>query len=127
MDLKDERGMVLSWLARLVLAVAVVGTLLYDTAAVGVNYFALDADASEMALELSNVGGNHPANPWPLERAARDLARDAGAKLVSVRSEPERQVVFLKIKRQANTLLLDRIGPLAEWATATATGRASTE
>ena len=117
--------MVLSWLARMVVAVVVVGTLLYDTAAVGVNYFALDADANKMALELSNVTGSE--NPWTLERAARRLARDAEAHLVSVRSEPDREVVLLKVKRQASTLVLDRIGPVAEWATATATGRASTE
>lgn len=117
----------MSWLARLVIAVAVVGTLLYDTAAVGVNYFALDSEASNIALELSNVGADAPGGPWALERAARDLAKDAGAKLVSVVRETDREAVRLTIRRDAKTLLLDRIGPVAEWATATATGRASTE
>ncbi|MGH2734346.1 MAG: hypothetical protein ACRDKZ_02100 [Actinomycetota bacterium] len=127
MDLKDERGIVVSWLARIVIAVMVVGVLLYDSAAVGVNYFRLDAKASEIALELSNVGGDPRSNQWVLEKEALGLAQASGAQLVSVHQNPEKEVVLVKLERRAKTLVLERVGSLAEWATATATGRASTE
>ncbi|CAN5561409.1 hypothetical protein BH24ACT26_BH24ACT26_00400 [soil metagenome] len=125
--LNDERGLVVSWLMKLVVGLAVTGVVLYDAGAVMMNHVTLDSAANDIARELSSsVDATTPARTSPeLTARAEVLARETGANLVE--AEPDAEgALYVSLERRAETLLVRRIGPLKKWGTAVATGRAAT-
>lgn len=121
---RNEHGVVLTWLLQIVLVIAVVGTVLFDAGSIAWNYFAVDTRADDMALELS--GRVEDLSPAQLEVAARRLARDAGGKYVKGSLELTEDRLRVGFRRDAQTLVVGRIGAISDWAEATATGSAPT-
>ena len=123
---RDEHGIVVSWILQILLVVALVGGVLFEAGSIAWNYFGVESAADEIALELSDtIEQSRVTTPQLVQQEARRLARERGARLVG-------QVVFtedsieLKIRREANTLVIGRIDATADWAVASATGSAST-
>lgn len=122
----DERGFIVSWLAKLAIGFVLTAVVLFDAGSIGVNFFTLDSTADDIAVALSvDIGPGQNPTPDQLRTTARALAKEAGARLVSVDLSPEGSVVVV-IRRRADTLLVSRIGPLKDWALSTAEGRAGT-
>ena len=124
---RDERGVIVGWLLKLVLVLGVVGALLFDGVAVAVNVFGLDSTAADIANALStSVSTADVTNQLAVEQAARDLAKDAGARLVRVKIDPVERILRVKLARRAKTLVLGRVGALEDWTKTTAVGTSST-
>ncbi|MDQ5816260.1 MAG: hypothetical protein M3516_08210, partial [Actinomycetota bacterium] len=83
-SLTDERGVVIDWLAKMILILAILGVLAFEAGALAVNYFGLDSKANEIALEIATDiqdGALPETNDLVIEKATRALAREADAKL----------------------------------------------
>lgn len=117
----DERGLIVSWLVRLLLVFVVMGILLYDAGSMLVNYFTLGSTANDIAIEVSTdivVGESH-FNQKAFEDQARALAKESDARLIHFDIQAD-GTVKLKLRRKASTLVVGRISALAGWARATA-------
>lgn len=120
----DERGLILGWFAKLALGFVVLAVVIYDGGSILVNFFTLDSRADEIAIELTTGVTPGSLTLANVEPRAREAARESDARLVSVTVEGN--TVRVKIRRRASTLLVGRIGPLEDWARATAEGQAAT-
>ena len=126
MDLRDERGIIVSWLVKLVIALAIVGVVLFDAGAIAVNAFTLSSTAGDIATALSTTvqqSGTASINENQLENQAQELADDAGAKLVSVTVDTNARIVKVRLRRSADTLIVRRVDPISKWGRATADGQ----
>lgn len=125
-QIADERGFIVSWLAKLAIWFAIVALVLYEAGSIGVNFFTLDSTATDIAVKMS-VGRRPGVAPRQdlLEAEARALAKEAGARLISVEITPENSIV-VQIRRRAETLVVHRIGFAKDWNLSTAEGRAGT-
>lgn len=126
---RDERGVIASWFGKIAITTAFLGVVLFDAGAVAVNFFGLDSTADDVANSVSNLARATSAqvNGPQLEEEARRLAREADARLVAFEYDAVGDQIFLSIRREANTLIVKRIGAIEDWGKATAEGRASTQ
>lgn len=132
---RDERGIVVSWLVRVVVGLALVGVVLFDAGSIVVNFFTLDGAADEVALTVStDLATGTPVVP-NLECTRRStapacevvfaVARDKGVRIVSAHFDQE-GIFHVELRRAAETLIVGRIGAIEDWATATASSQADT-
>lgn len=139
--MRSDRGVILNWMAKMILGLVVGGVILFDTGSIAFNFFGLDSDADTVANAIATeiaVGTVTPAeinalnncvrNPSinPLCVALHEKAREEGAKVAKVHIDAN-GVLKVKLRRKATTLVVSRIGPIRDWATATAEGRATTK
>ena len=120
----DERGIIVSWLAKLAVAFALVAVLVFDGGSIVINFFTLDSTADEIAIKLTTGDLGRTLTQSALEQEAEILAKEAGARLVEVRLE--NNIVYITLRRRADTLVVGRIGPIKDWARATAEGQSGT-
>lgn len=120
----DERGIIIGWLGKLAIGFVLVAIVIFDGGSILVNFFTLDSTADEIAVQLTTDVGSGTLSLTTLEPQARILAQDAGARLVSVTIE--NNIVHITLRRRAKTLVVGRIGPIKDWARATADGQAGT-
>ena len=118
--LRDERGVIVDWLARTVLVLALVGLVLFDGASSAVNYIGLQGVVDEAAAALSAdlTGSIRPTENQIAEGAAA-LAEEHGARLLKVELDSQ-GVVLIKMRRTAQTIFLGRISAAKKWTRATA-------
>ena len=119
----DQRGFILGWLGRLLIGFVLVAIVLFDGGSILVNYFTLDSTADEIAVKATTdiLPGFEEGD---VETKVRELALEAGAKLVSIRVE--NNILYVTLRRRADTLVVGRISPIADWARATVEGQAGT-
>jgi hypothetical protein len=127
MRLSDERGIVVAWLVRLIVGLAVAGLVLFEAGAIAVNTFTLSSTAGDIAIALSTSAAQSGA-PGPNENQlfneGKALAEEAGAKLVSVEVDETERVVRVTLRRRAGTFLVQRFSATEGWGRATAEGQA---
>ena len=140
---RDERGVILSWLIKVLVGLAVAGVILFDAGSIMVNFFGLDSTADDLAVAISTeIGAGarepsgvvtnktckrlNPSAPESVEQEACDLAHDSDAKLVRLEVDSA-GVVHVRLRREASTILVGRIGLIDDWGTATANGQAGTD
>lgn len=124
---RDEQGVVVTWLVQILLVIAVVGIVLFDAGSIAWNYFSVDSTADEIALDVAGsiTESRSGIQPVLIQREARRLARESGVRLigpVTVTGDS----VEVRIRREADTIVVGRVGAIADWAEATATGSAPT-
>lgn len=127
MTLSDERGIVIGWLVKLGLGLAIAALVLFEVGAVAVNTFTLSSTANDIAIALSTSAAQSGAagpNENQLQTEAKGLAKDAGAKLVAIEIDTTERIVYVTLRRKANTLLVQRFNATEGWARATAEGQA---
>jgi hypothetical protein len=127
MNLTDERGVVVSWLVRLVLGLAVAGLVLFEVGAIAVNTFTLSSTANDIAIALSTSAAQSGAagpDENQLQSEGEELAKAADAKLVSIEIDTSERVVHVTLRRRADTLLVQRFSAIKDWGRATADGQA---
>lgn len=118
----DERGFIIGWLGKLLIGFVVVAIIIFDGGSILVNFFTLDSTADEIAVELTTNVASGTLSATDLEPRARALAKEAGARLVSL--SVEGTIVHVTLRRRAKTLVVGRIGLIEDWARATADGQA---
>jgi hypothetical protein len=129
-SLRDERGVIIDWLGKMLLVMAILGTIAYEAGAIAVNYFSLDSKANEIALEIATDlqdGALPENNDEAVETATRALAKEAGAKLVAYEYDRENDLFYVTLKRSANTLIVSRIDATKDWVVARSNGKAPTQ
>lgn len=116
--------MIASWLVKLALGFLFVAVVIFDGGSILVNYFTLDSTADEIAVELTTNVQPGTLRVETLQPRAAELATASGARLVGLRIESN--IVFVTLRRRADTLVVGRIDPIADWARATTEGQAGT-
>ena len=127
MNATDERGVVLDWFLKMVLVLAILGAFVFDAGSLAVNYIGLDSTANDIATALApSLSTGQTLSAPAMQAEARQLARDAHARLVRFRVDAG-GTVHIRIRRTAKTLILGHISALKKWtrATASATERAA--
>lgn len=117
----DERGIIVGWLGKLAIGFAVVAVLLFDGGSILINFFTLDSTADEIAIQLTTGVAAQELSEVRLKPQAEELAKEVGARLIDLRVEGN--LVHVTLRRRADTLVVGRIGPIADWARATAEGQ----
>lgn len=126
MDLSDERGILVSWFVKLFLGLAIAGLILFEVGAIAVNTFTLSSSANDIAIALATSvqqSGSASPNLTQLETQAKDLAKEAGARLVDVEVDTSERIVRVTLRRRADTLLVQRFSAIEDWGRATAEGQ----
>jgi hypothetical protein len=126
-SLRDERGVVLNWLVKIGLVLAVLGVIIFDAGSIAVNFFGLDTTADDIAVILTTEmgSGGLPDSQSPqLVARAEELAAENNARLKDVTFDGD--VLRVVLKRSATTLIVGKIGPLKDWTRATAEGQSGT-
>ena len=117
----DQRGAVSNWFVQLLVIVLVVGLIIYEAVALAFTTVRVD----DLAREVARTARDEYRSEQSLDGArarAEELAADREATVV--RLDTEGDVLTVTIEKQANTLIVHRIPPLADRLTPTATRRA---
>lgn len=117
----DERGIIVSWLVKLLLGFAVFAVVAYDAGSIMVNFFTLDQAAKDIAdeIQVDGIADARFNRMNALEERGKELAGQVGARLTALEVS-EKGDVHVQLKRRASTLLVGRISAIKEWARATA-------
>jgi P pilus assembly chaperone PapD len=113
----DSGGIVIGWLTRITVLFAVAGVVLFDAMALGTTHASVsdqaNAAAREAALAYQNGSGQQRAYVQAVQVASE---ADSGNVIDprSFRIDPD-GTVRLRLSRDADTLVLYRIGPLEDW------------
>lgn len=132
---RDERGVVVTWLLRVLVGIALAGIVLFDAGSIVVNFFSLDGTADEVAAAVAAdvFTGTQPTPNLeckrrmeiPICRKVYEVARDKGVRVVSARFDQEGGF-YVELRRTADTLIVGRISAIEDWATATASAESDT-
>lgn len=116
--------MIAGWLVKLALGFLFVAVVIFDGGSILVNYFTLDSTADEIAVQLTTNVAPGTIQAETLQPQAAELAAASGARLVGLRVEGN--IVYVTLRRRADTLVVGRVDPIADWARATTEGQAGT-
>ena len=132
---RDERGIVISWLVRILAGLAIAGVVLFDAGSIVLNVFAVNDTAQDVAVDVATeliAGGDAIPNlqcerrsSHLLCRQAYRIARENGVKIVSARFD-QQSVFHVEVRKTATTLIVGRIDAISDWAEATASADADT-
>jgi hypothetical protein len=129
----DESGVIVSWLVRIVLLLGVIGVVLFDLGSIVVNNVTLSSTAEEIAIAVSievseNRGGFFPETQiYDMAVAEVEAEGIEGVRVVRKGTNlDEEGIVHIRLRRRAETLVADLIGPLKKFTVATASGQAGT-
>lgn len=132
--MNDERGIVISWLIKVVLMLAVVGSIAFDGASILVNTFTLDsaADDTALALSLQIDTDEFGTNDQEVLLAAQSFIASGESSAQDAKVVPngthvdEQGVIHVKLKRAAKTIVVSRVEAIRKWGIARGEGRAAT-
>lgn len=120
-DRSGQRGEISSWLVQMLVVLAIVGLVVYEAVALG--FTAVQVD--ELAREVARVARDEYRSEESLARARTVAEETAGDEEATVTSfDADEDSLSVTIEKQANTLVVHRIGPLADRLTPSATRRA---
>jgi hypothetical protein len=130
MPVGDRGDIVVGWLVRVVVSVAVVGLVLFDAVSVGAAKMSVTDQAAEAARAASDSWLAHHDQQAAFDAAWQEATEADAANTVDTHSFRVEQngTVHLTVKRTAPTLVLRLIGPLEHWADVSGdgVGRATT-
>ena len=120
---RNERGVVLNWIFRIVLVLGVIGVLIFDAGSMAVNYFTLDSTSDTVALAVARAveaGEIQPSNQRFLKQLARKTLREDGVDARVLRAEvDEEHILHLRLRREATTIVAKYLPPVHRWTIAT--------
>ena len=137
-QVRNEKGIVVDWLIKAIIAFAIGGVILYDTGKIAINFFGLDSGADEIANQIAQdvaAGDFDPAEIQGLNSCTRrptnhvlcteiqKKVKEKDARLLKV-SVDVQQKLTIRIRRTAGTLVVERVSWIEDWATSTAEGEA---
>lgn len=115
--------MIVGWLVKLIVGLALAAVVVFDGGSILVNFFTLDSTANDIANAVATdmASGTNPTSK-ALEDKAETLAEEANAKLLEFEISGD-DVVHVKLRRKASTLVVGKIDWIDHWARATADGK----
>jgi hypothetical protein len=132
---KNERGIIADWLVKVVIGMVVFGVILFDVGAILVNFFTLDSAADDVAVAVSTDVGAADVSQFTDQEVFQMVktvvdSPDNGVKDARVLRRgtgiDEDGAITIRLRRIADTLIVERIGAIEDWAKATSNGRAGT-
>ncbi len=123
---RDQGGIVLGWLARLVVVIAAAGLLAFDAVSVGVTRLAVADAARTVASRAAGAWGESHERRRAYEAAlAAARASDPTAQVPPdrFRIDPD-GAVHLELRRTAHTVVLGHVPALRRWVDVGASGSA---
>lgn len=120
----DRGDIVLGWLSRVVVVLALLGIVAFDALSVGIARVSAEDDAGAAARAASEAWRER-ADVQQAYEAAVAVATEHGEQIApdDFRIEAD-GTVHLTVTRTATTLVLYRVGPLAKYADISAAGTA---
>lgn len=119
--MRDERGdIITSWLAQLLVVMAVVGLVGYEVLSIAITTLTLDGDAEQVADAAADAYERDESRDVALEAAEAEAER-RGAVVVDLVVEEER--VSVTVSKETPTLVVHRIPGLEGTADVAATRR----
>ena len=107
----SDSGQVSSWLIKLILGVAIGGTIVLEFGAVGINRLQAGDIASTAASEAGITYSVSNSRDSAEERAEEEVERN-GAELIGFNVSLERDEVSVSLRKRASTRLIHRITAL---------------
>jgi hypothetical protein len=122
---RDSGSIVVGWLTKVAIAVAVVGVMLFDVLSVTAANLGASDDASQAATVAQAEWRNSHDVQVAYDAAVESLPSDSESiSPSSFRIDPD-GTVHLVVRRDAKTVLVRHIGPLKHYANVHASGEAS--
>lgn len=103
-------GIITGFLLRMVIVFALLGIAVYEAGAIIVAKVAVDGVSMDAAREAALEYGDSSGSTSKAKRACERLARTSGAECVRVRVDDG--VVRVRVRKDASTLIVHRIGAL---------------
>jgi hypothetical protein len=108
--------------------------VLFDVGSIIVNAFTLDSSADEIAIAVSITVDTGPVTGWTdqeiFELARAELATKDLEKTRVIKKgtfvDPTTAIVYIRLRRRANTLVTKYLGPLKKYTLSTGNGQAGT-
>lgn len=124
--MRDEHGFVMEWLLRVAIWFALAGVILFDAGAIFLNLIGLDGNAKEIVEALDDhIRDGSYRTDAELKAAAKEIAKKSDAKVVAVSVDAE-GIFRVTLRREAPTLIVQRISAIKDWGITTADAQAST-
>jgi hypothetical protein len=116
----ERGGIVTGWLLKIVLSLAIVAFVVYESGAIVFAHIASDGDATDVSTEAaSSYAHSHDVS---LARAAAQLkAKSEGASLIAFSIGDGGRTVTVTVEKDANTLLLQHVSFTRSWTKARTT------
>jgi hypothetical protein len=133
--LVDERGIIINWLVKIVLLLAVLGVIAFDVGSILIGAVTVDSAADEVAVAVSVAVGNGPPRNFTDQEIflmARGVIADPANDITAARvlhkgtGIDEEGVVHIRLRRTADTLVTKRISQLRHFTVVTGDGQAGT-
>ncbi len=139
--MRNQRGIIVNWLVKLIIGLAIGGVIIFDTGSIVVNYFGVDNAADEIAnqIAIDITTGKYSQSEFQtlnscdrrpttnqICTAIQEKVKEHDAKLLKVTVDLQKNLK-IRLRKTADTLVVGRIGPIEDWATAIGEGEASTE
>ena len=134
-SLRTERGIIASWLVKIVIGLAIFAFIAYDAGSILVNVFTLDSAAEDVAIAVSLEVTENLNTHWSDEEIyelAQDIVADPDEGVENARviengtNIDDDGVIHVKLRRTADSLIVKRIGAIEDWARATGDGTSGT-
>jgi hypothetical protein len=123
----DQRGIVLGWIVRIILGIALAGVLLYEAGAVVITSVNADNAARSAAQEAVTTYA-HSHNLDEAKKDAQKQAAEEGAVVVAFQADSNglggQSHVTVTVRKIAKTLFIQRIGFLKRFTISNATSTA---
>jgi hypothetical protein len=131
--MKNESGIIINWLIKIVVLLAVIGVVGFDAGAIIVNNVTLSSSATDVAVEVSITVDQSTTSFFPPERVY-DLAVEVvddpengieGARVLRRGTEVDEEgVVHIRLRRKTDTIVAEHIGPLEKYTVSIVNGQA---
>jgi hypothetical protein len=118
----ERGGIVVGWLVKIVVSIAIIGFFLFEAGAIIVAHVNADTAATDAASEAAFAVARG-ASDEEAKAAAVEEARKAGVTVVAFAVATDGRSVTLTIEKRAPTLLVQRIGFMKSWAVVRVTRR----
>ena len=132
----DESGIIINWLVKVVVFLAILGVVGFDAGSIIVNKVTLSTSAKDVAIAVSLTVSDAPSASNFSDTQIYDMAvavvnseEDgvAGAKVVRKGTEIDDEgIVHVRLRRKANTIVTKFIGPLKKHTVGIESGQAGT-
>ena len=125
--MKNERGLiVLGWIFKIIVLLAILGAASFETGAIIVSKGTADRVAIDAARDAGQVYGD-TQDLAKAEQAAKDDAAKDHATVTRVRPINGGHSIEVTVTKKASTFLVQHIGFLKRYATASSTHSATTQ
>lgn len=121
--IRDERGIIVGWIVKLFLGLALFGIALFEAGAIIVSRVTIDRISIDAAQEAGLEYGRSKSTT-KARKVAETFAEQNDAELLDFEILNDGERILVTVEKHASTLFVDRIPGIKDYATARATNTA---